>query len=73
MRQNVADFRTQKHCVEIVGSATTLLNPGQAIVDTSDPPVYALSNRLQQMYSHTFRQGKYFPMFGALHKEKLLL
>ena len=28
LRLNVADFGTQKHCIEIVDSATTLLNPG---------------------------------------------
>ena len=46
LRQNVADFGTQKYCIVIVDSVTTLLNPGQAIVDTSDQPVYALSKRL---------------------------
>ena len=71
--QIVADFGTQKDCIEIVDSATTLLNPGQAIVNTSDQPVYALSKRLQQMYPHKFGQGKYFPMFGGFHIEKLLL
>ena len=36
LRQNVADFGTQKHCIEIVDSAATLLNPGQTIIDTSN-------------------------------------
>ena len=62
LRQNVADFGTQKHCIENVDSVTTLLNPGQKIVDTSDQPVYALSKRLQQIYAHTIGQGKYCPI-----------
>ena len=63
LRQNVADFGTQKHCIKIVDSVTTLLNPGQTILDTSDQPMYAaLSKRLQQMYPHKFGQGKYCPM-----------
>ena len=36
LRQNVADFGTKHHCIETVNSATTLLNPGQTVVDTSD-------------------------------------
>ena len=56
MRQNVADFTTQKHCIEIVDSAITLLNPWQTIVDTNDRPVYSLSKRLQLMYLHRFGQ-----------------
>ena len=48
-----------------------MLNPGQTIVDMSDQPVYALSKRLQQTYPYKFGQGKYCPMFGGLHIEKL--
>ena len=33
LRQNFNDFGTQMHCIEIVNSASTLLNPGQKIVD----------------------------------------
>ena len=33
---NVANIGTQKHCIEIVEPATILLNPEQAIIDTSD-------------------------------------
>ena len=73
LRQNVTKFGTQKHCTEIVESATTMLNPGQTVVDTSNQPAYALSKRLRKMYPHKFRQRKYFPMFGGLHIEKLLL
>ena len=50
-----------------------MLYSGQTTIDTSDQPVYALSKRLQQMYPPTFGQGKYFPMFGRFHREKLLL
>ena len=49
-----------------------MLNPGQTIVDTSDQPVHALSNRLQQVYPHKFGQ-RTLPMFCRLHLEKLLL
>ena len=45
-KADFADFGTQKYCIVIVDSVTTLLNPGQAIVDASDQPVYALSKRL---------------------------
>ena len=62
LKQNIADLETQKHCIEIVDSATTLFNPGQTIVDMSDQPVHAISKRPQQMYPHKFRQD--FPMFG---------
>ena len=42
LRQNVADFATQKHWTKVVDSATTLLNPGQTTVDTGDQPAYKL-------------------------------
>ena len=59
LRQYVADFGIQKHCIKTVNSTTTLLNPGQTIVDTRDQPMYApLSKRLQKMYPHTFGQMK---------------
>ena len=73
LRQNFVDFGTQKHCIEIVESATTLINPGQTIVDKSGEPVYALPKKLQQMYPHKFGQRRYLPMFGRLHIEKILL
>ena len=73
LRQNVADFRTQKHCIEIVDSAITLLNSEQTIVDTSDQPVYVISKRLQQLYPHKFGRGKYFRMSGGFHIEKILI
>ena len=46
LRQNVTNFGTKKYCIEIVEPATTLLNPEQTIIDTSDQPVLALSKRL---------------------------
>ena len=73
LRQNVADFGTQKHCIEIVDSAITLLNSEQAIEDTSDQPVYVISKRLQQVYPHKFGPGKYLPMSGGFNMEKILL
>ena len=73
LRQNVANFSTQKHCIEVSKSAVELLNPGQVIIDTSDQPVYALSRQLQKLYPDSFGPGKYLPMFGGLHIEKLLL
>ena len=45
----------------------------QTIADTCHQAVYALSKRLQKMYQHKFGQGKYFPIFGGLHIEKLFL
>ena len=63
----------QKHCIGVTRSAIDVLNPGQVTVDTSDQPVYALSRRLQQMFPDTLGPGKYLPMFGGLHIEKLLL
>ena len=41
--------------------------------DTSDQPVCALSRQLQQMFPDSLGPGKYLPMFGGLHIEKLLL
>ena len=41
--------------------------------DTSDQPVCALSKQLQQMFPDSLGPGKYLPMFGGLHIEKLLL
>ena len=54
LRQNVANFRTQKHCTGIVEPTINLLNPVQAMVDTSDQLVYVPSNRLKQVYPHNF-------------------
>ena len=45
VRQNFNNFGTQKP-IEIVEPTTTLLNPEQAITDTSDQPLFALSKRL---------------------------
>ena len=66
LRQNVADFGTKKHCIEIINLAATLLNPVQTILDTSDQPVYALSKRLQQMHPHKFGQRKYCEIHDQL-------
>ena len=63
----------QKHCTEVAKNAINALNPGQVTVDTSDQPVFALSRRLQQMLPDSLGPGKYMPMFGGLHIEKLLL
>ena len=63
----------QKYCNEVAKNAINALNPGQLTVDTSDQPVYALSRRLQQMFPDSLGPGKYLPMFGGLHIEKLLL
>ena len=63
----------QKHCIEVAKNTIDALNPGQVTVDTSDQPVYALSRRLQQMFLDSLGPGKYLPMFGGLHIEKLLL
>ena len=43
LRQNVATFSMQKHCIEISKYVIDLLNPGQMVVDTNDQPVYAHS------------------------------
>ena len=42
-------------------------------VDTNDQPVYALSRRLQQMFSDSLGPGNHLPMFGGFHIEKILL
>ena len=63
----------QKYCNEVAKNVINALNPGQLTVDTSDQPVYALSRRLQQMFPDSLGPGKYLPMFGGLHIEKLLL
>ena len=73
LRQNVNSFSMQKHCIEITKAAVALLNPDQVVVDVSDQPVYAMSRQLQQYFPEEFGPGKYFPMFGGLHIEKLLL
>ena len=73
LRQNVATYTMQKHCIEMTRSVVNVLNPDQVIVDTSDQPVYAISRRLQEMFPDTIGPGKYLPMFGGLHIEKLLL
>ena len=62
----------QKHCIEVAKNAIYALNPGQVTVYTSDQPVYALSRRLEQMFPDSLGPGKYLPMFGGLHIEKLL-
>ena len=59
LRQNVATYSMQKHCIEVTRSAVDVLNPDQVIVDTSDQPVYAISRRLQQMFPDTIGPGKY--------------
>ena len=63
----------QKHCIEVSKNATDALNPGHVAVDTSDQPVYALTRRFHQMFPDSPGPGKYLPMFGELHIEKLLL
>ena len=63
----------QKHCIEVIKSAVDLLNLGQVTVDVSDQPVYALSKQIQILYPDQFGPGFYFPMFGGLHIEKVLL
>ena len=35
--------------------------------------MYTISRQLQWIYPNEFGPGKYFPMFGGLHIEKLLL
>ena len=73
IRENVASFSTQNHCIDVTRSAVELLNPGQITVDASDQPVYALSRRLQQIFPEKYGPGKYLAIFGGLHIEKLLL
>ena len=50
---------------------TAVLNPGQAPIDVSDQPVYALTKELQFRHPEIFSQ--YFPIFGKLHIEQFLL
>ena len=73
LSHNVATLSMQKHCIEVTKAAVDILNPGQVVVDVSDQLVYALSRQLQNIYPNTFGPGKYFPMFGGLHIEKVLL
>ena len=73
LRQNVRTFNMQKHCIEITKAAIDVLNPGQIVVGVSDQPIYTISRILQQHLPNKFGPGLYFPMFGGLHIEKLLL
>ena len=43
LRQSVATYSMQKHCIEVAKIAIDALNPSQVTVDTSDQPLYALS------------------------------
>ena len=63
----------QKHCIEVTSTAIEFLNPGQITLDVNDHPVYALSKKIQLLYPDEFGPGKYFPMFGELHIEKVFL
>ena len=73
LRQSVAAYSMQKHCIEVAKNAIDKLNPGQVTTDTSNQSVFAFSRRFQQMFSDSLGSRKYPPMFGGFHIQKVLL
>ena len=73
LRQSVATYSMQKHCIEAAKNAIDALNPAQVTVDTSDQPIYSFSRQLQQIFPDSLGPAKYLPMFGGVQIEKLLL
>ena len=73
LRQSIATYSIQKHCNEVAKNANDALNLSQVTVDTSHQLAYALSRQLQQMFPDSLGPGRYLPMFGGVHIEKILL
>ena len=73
LRQSVATYIMQKHCIVAPKNHIDAFNPGQVTVDTSHQLVHALSRQLQLMFPDYLGPGKYLPMFRGLQIEKILL
>ena len=71
IRDKVNTLGMQCHTMKLNIKAVNALNPGQAPVDTSDCPIYALTK--EAIYRFPDKFPDYFAMFGGLHIEQCLL
>ena len=73
IKEPVHTLRAQFHCINIIKSTISSINPGQIPVERCDQPVYALTKEIQWRYPNNFSDNQYFAIFGGLHIEKSLL
>ena len=63
----------QFHCMNVISSTISSLNPGQIPVDTANQPIFALTKELMIRFPDKLGPNKYFCLFGSLHIETALL
>ena len=61
------------HSIDVVKTAVTHVNLGQAPVVTFDQPLFALAKQIQWKWPEQFGEDKVFVMFSGLHIEMAAL
>ena len=69
----VHNLDMQYHCMNVISSTISSLNPGQIPVDTANQPIFALTKELMIRFPDKLGPNKYFCLFGSLHIETSLL
>ena len=73
IKEPVHTLKAQYHCMNIIKTTISNINPGQIPADTCDQPVYAITKEIQLRYPAEFSDDQYFTILGGLHIEKSLL